>query len=302
MKRITLWILAALLLFSGCSVPNGAATGNEATFDEATPDEAVQTLAPTEPEPDVTEQAMEEYERILSAELTSDSAEVEIEYINQFPELPAGCESVALTMAINSYGYDLEKTDIADNWLVYGSSIVDSYVGDPHVFLNGAGIYPPGLVNTIWNFVEDTEAKLYPIDTTEVELEELFKFIQAGYPVVLWSTYYDAYPIEEGGAEIRDGIVYQWYRNEHCVVLCGYDLDDHTVKLADPVRGIVTVSRYTIENIYDAMGQFSMIMLDTSDYQFPSHWELPRYTYGDDDDPEENEEDVEEETDEEEAE
>ena len=274
MKRILLLILIIALLLSGCMSAGDPATDNEATRDEASADEATPDMpAPTEP--DMVQQAMEEYEKILSSELTVQEKEIDIDPIDQFPELPAGCEAVSLTMAINSYGYDLDKTDIADNWMVYGDSFVDSYVGDPHVFLNGAGVYPPGLVNTVWNFVEDTNAKLYPIDTTEVELEDLFLFIQAGYPVVLWSTYYDAYPIPEGGAEVRDGI-------EHCVVLCGYDLEDNTVRLADPVRGIVTVSKSTIENIYDEMGQFSMIMLDTSGYDFPSYWELPRYTYNTD--------------------
>lgn len=295
MKRILVLLLITVLLLSGCAFFDAPSAREEATFDEATPDEAPVTEAPTEPEPDVTQQAMEEYERILDADLTETSAQIEIDPIDQFPELPAGCEAVSLTMAINSYGYDLSKTEIVDEYLEYGSSIVDSYVGDPHIFLNGAGVYPPGLVNTVWNFVEETGARLYPIDTTEVAFEDLFKFLQAGYPVVLWSTYYDAYPIEEGGAEVRDGIVYQWYRNEHCVVLCGYDLDDNTVRLADPVRGIVTVSRYTIENIYDAMGQFSMVMLDTTNYEFPSRWEPPRYTYGDEDEADEEIEEEEEE-------
>lgn len=282
MKRILLLLLITILLLSGCA-SSRAATDNEATPDEATADEASADEAtpdmPAPTEPDMIGQAMEEYDKILSSELTEDSAEVEIDFINQFPELPAGCEAVSLTMAINSYGYDLEKTDIVDDYLIYGSSIVDSYVGDPHIFLNGAGIYPPGLVNTVWNFVEETNAKLYPIDTTEVEFDDLLKFIQKGYPVVLWSTYYDAYPIAEGGAEERNGIVYQWYRNEHCVLLCGYDLEDNTVTIADPVRGIVTVSKSTIENIYDEMGQFSMVMFDTTNYDFPSYWKLPRYTY-----------------------
>lgn len=292
MKRLLTLLLLLSILLSGCIVTSDS-TRDEATKDEATIDEAIVTEAPTEP-PDVTEQAMTEYEHILGAPLEDDFAEVDIDPIDQFPELPAGCEAVSLTMAINAYGYDLGKTDIVDNWLEYGSSIVDSYVGDPHIFLNGAGIYPPGLVKTVWNFVEDTGARLYPIDTTEVAFEDLFLFIQAGYPVVLWSTYYDAYPIEEGGAEVRDGIVYQWYRNEHCVVLCGYDLDDGTVVLADPVRGIVTVSLERIENIYDEMGQFSMVMLDTTAYDYPADWTPPGYETDEEDNEDDEDDDNEE--------
>ena len=42
----------------------------------------------------------------------------EIQPILQEPELPTGCESVALTMALEYLGFELEKTTIADQYLI----------------------------------------------------------------------------------------------------------------------------------------------------------------------------------------
>lgn len=289
MKQLCAAVFAVMLLLSGCIVASDDAL--PATPDEIEENTAVSqteeiTEAPTQAPPSVEEQAMAEYQRILSCDLTVPFHTVSVEEIDQFPELPAGCEAVALTMAINHFGYDLEKTEIADDYLIYGDNFVYSYVGNPREWLSGAGIYPPGLVNTVWNFVSDTGAKLYPVNTSGLSLEELLLFVQADLPVVAWSTYYNNYPIPEGGAIVEDDVVYQWYRNEHCVTLCGYDLDDDTVIIADPVRGKVTLSMTDFENTYDGVGQFSMVMLDSSSYLFPPDWRPP-YTNSDDSENEE---------------
>ena len=47
-----------------------------------------------------------------------DAASLEIQPILQEPELPTGCESVALTMALEYLGFELEKTTIADQYLI----------------------------------------------------------------------------------------------------------------------------------------------------------------------------------------
>lgn len=47
------------------------------------------------------------------------SAQLDIPEVFQMPELPTGCESVALTMALMYEGFELDKTTIADDYLVY---------------------------------------------------------------------------------------------------------------------------------------------------------------------------------------
>lgn len=75
-------------------------------------------------------------------------AQIEMEVILQKPELPTGCESVALTMVLKQKGYPIEKTTIAEEYLIYNrDNYASGYVGDPSTY-GGVGVYPPGLVNT----------------------------------------------------------------------------------------------------------------------------------------------------------
>ena len=41
------------------------------------------------------------------------SASLDVPALQQYPELPTGCESVALTNALLACGFDLQKTEIA---------------------------------------------------------------------------------------------------------------------------------------------------------------------------------------------
>lgn len=47
---------------------------------------------------------------------------VDVPCYSQYPELPTGCESVALTNLLNYYGFGLGKTIIADYYLPKGSN------------------------------------------------------------------------------------------------------------------------------------------------------------------------------------
>lgn len=276
MKRLLTVILCASLVLSACAAGASGGTPDEAAA--ATPDTAVGTTnekptespteaptdppteAPTDP-PTVEELAQARYEEILAGELSCDKASVSVPAVYQSPELPTGCEAVALTIAIRAYGYELNKTDIASKYLVYGDDYITSFVGSPFKW-GGAGIYPPGLVKTVENYVKDTGAQLCPIDSTDVSLDDLYKFIDNGIPVVVWTTYYMSYPRLENSRTYQ-GHTYSWYINEHCVCLYGYDKKDGTVKISDPQRGKIDVSAKDFANIYDTIGRMSMVMIPT---------------------------------------
>ena len=82
------------------------------------------------------------------------NAQINTTPILQLPDLPTGCERVALTMALNSYGFELDKTAIASDWLIlYDENYVLGYAGDPFSE-NGAGIFPPGLCDTANDFLK----------------------------------------------------------------------------------------------------------------------------------------------------
>lgn len=189
-----------------------------------------------------------------------EKAKYKVKHIKQYPELPTGCESVSLTMALNYYGFDLKKTDIADDYLIYDAeSFLTGYMGDPYTE-TGAGIYPPGLAETANDFLKSEKSKMKAYNLLGTEFEELYAYVAAGYPVLLWTTIsYEDPVFEEGNVEYK-GEVYNWFADEHCVVFTGYDLENEVVQLADPLKGEVEVDIDTIQAIYDEIGQPALVI------------------------------------------
>ena len=271
-KLIAILICVSILLCSCSMLPNGddEAAYLEASFDEATADEATfdePTEAPTEPptEPPSTEElARERLDEIMATDNAdvSRSASVSVPEINQYPELPTGCESVAVTIAINAYGYELSKTDFAEKYLVRGDDYITAYVGDPFAY-GGAGVFPPGMVKSARKFIKETGASLCAFDISGTKMNELYKLIDNGIPIVVWTTVYMTYPQLQYGREYK-GRTYSWYDNEHCVCLYGYDKDEGIVRVSDPQRGKISVNAKDFGNIYDVIGRFAMVLIDTS--------------------------------------
>ena len=67
---------------------------------------------------------------------------IEVDNIMQYPELPTGCETVALTILLNHLGFPADKVDIARNYLpkldfywengiLYGADYKTTFAGDP---------------------------------------------------------------------------------------------------------------------------------------------------------------------------
>ncbi len=200
------------------------------------------------------------YKNIISEELTEDSAQIKTELISQYPELPTGCESVALTMALNSLGFGLKKTDIAEKYLPYGYSCITSFVGDPTTY-DGAGIFPPGLTYCANNIIKERTNKYYALDTTGTKLDDLFKLIENGCPVVVWSTLYLGEPYFTDDYESYNGHDYPWYTNEHCIVLYGYDTEKNTVQVCDSRAGDVEYNADWFERIHNETGMMSLSII-----------------------------------------
>lgn len=272
MKRILILLLAVMTLVGCAKAVDPSA--DSATYDESKRfdplEEALMrmvTESPATEPPSVDELAQAKYDRILSSELDTEFDVIDnVEPLGQLRGMQAGCEALALTAALNHFGYDLDIDDIVDDYLVYGNDFVTGYVGDPHRFYDGAGIYPPGMLTTIWNFIDENGAALYPFDTTGLELDDLYKFIHAGCPVLIWTTYDRSRPYIEQ-SRVYEGISYPWYDTEHCVCLHGFHLPDDEVKVADSwdygKDDWEDASRF--EDIYDEVGRFSVVLMDISD-------------------------------------
>lgn len=177
----------------------------------------------------------------------------------QTPELPTGCESVALTIVLKSMGFELEKTDIAKNYLAMGTDMATSYVGDPFS-KNGAGCFPPAIVNAANKYLEEHKDKRVGHNITGESIDDLCEYIDNGLPIILWSSMYMADPAKTGGSYSYQGQTYQWYRSEHCVVLYGYDKGKDVYLVSDPLNGYVERDATAFQKIYDSIGKYAVVI------------------------------------------
>lgn len=192
-----------------------------------------------------------------SADTTSSSTTAytsNVEALLQYPELPAGCESVSLTIVLRSMGYDLPLTTIADSYLAIDPSwgdFVTAFGGDPRT---GGGTMPPAIVNAANTYLREQDAEARAHDITGTSFNELFEYIDAGYPVLTWTTMYMAEPTF---SSMTQG-AYTWYTNEHCVVLYGREGDD--VLVSDPLEGLVRRDAAEFQHLYEACGSMAAVI------------------------------------------
>lgn len=191
-------------------------------------------------------------------ELPSKAA-IDMEIILQHPELPTGCESVALTMVLKYYGFDLEKTTIAKDYLVYSNNFVEGYVGNPFT-TSGAGVYSPGLARTARNYLEAQGSDMKVANVTNSQPEKLYRYVSEGVPVIVWNTVYFLDNQPSGQYNEWMGKKYQWDNCEHCVVLTGYDLDENIVIVHDPVEGIMERDADAFWERYENLGSMAIVI------------------------------------------
>ena len=173
----------------------------------------------------------------------------------QNPELPTGCESVALTNALRYYGYSLGKTTIADSYMPYGSNGVYDFIGSPY---NDSGwiICAPGITNTANSYLSRAGGSVIAKNVSGTSLSALRTYLDRGQPVMVWTTMWMGDP----------GSV-QWYSsgyplrsNNHAVVLTGYNPFDGYYQVADSLSGVVWREGGRFEYLYNEMGRQAVVL------------------------------------------
>ncbi len=247
-------IIAIMVTFSSSKPPavQSTADGASASSQAATDDKTAAQ--------DKKEQKSDKIEKILKSDSVSLNKKLNAPEMLQEPELPTGCESVALTIALNTLGFDLEKTEIAENYLEYSADFVNyaiGYVGDPFED-DGAGVFPPGIVKTVDNYRTKAHTNAYSEDISGTRFEDLYKIIDAGCPVVVWTTMSYTEPNFDGDEITENGFTYRWYLNEHCATLYGYDVGEHEVYISDPLNGYMTINADEFEALYNEIGKLAV--------------------------------------------
>lgn len=191
--------------------------------------------------------------------------------LNQMPELPTGCEITALTMALNYYGYEMDKVTMATQYLpcvsanlhygndgvLYGSDLNEYFVGDPTTelgYICGTG----AIVTAADSYLADAGSELHAEDMTGAEPEELYELVSENIPVVVWVTIGMADRQAAQGWYTEQGEYVDWSRNDHGAVLIGYSED--TVTIADPISGLMEYEKDQFERVFESRGNQSVII------------------------------------------
>ena len=197
-----------------------------------------------------------------AAEEVSTSAQIEdFPIVNQMPELPTGCEITALTMALNYYGYPVDKTVMASEYLPTASA--DRYYGsDGRLYgtdMNEYFIWRTGaIVTAAVSHLADEGSSMRAADVTGSSPEELYERVSQGQPVVVWVTISMADRRSTQGWYTEDGAYVDWSTNDHGAVLIGYT--ETTVTIADPISGRVEYDREQFEDVFESRGNQCVVL------------------------------------------
>ena len=197
----------------------------------------------------------------------------DFEIMEQYPELPTGCEITAMTMVMNYYGYQVNKVTMALDYMpkvqaefyrsedgrLMGPDLENFFVGDPTEetgYICGTG----AIVTAANAYLTDVGSDMTAVAMKNAQPEELYDLIDQGTPVVIWCTINMEDRAETDSWYREDGTYMEWSTNDHGAVLIGYDED--TVTVADPIYSRITDSRVQFEKIFAERGGQCVILTE----------------------------------------
>jgi uncharacterized protein YvpB len=275
-KQIVAGILTAILL----SVPAGAAMrnigGQTHGEDAERTNRSAATATQTTAVPAVRMVTVSKAARAYG----DGAVYIDIRTIFQNPELPTGCEVTALAMVLSFYGFAADKTDIARNYLPQSTYMTDSegkvyinnfynyFLGDP--FGRGWGCFANAITATAAQYLSANESasggRYKAANLSGAAPADLYERLKAGVPVIVWATIGMAEPVYNYTYyDILTGDRLDWFSMEHCYVLSGFDDNDGTVTLNDPLNGIVIIERDLFETRYLQMGSQAVVITEVRD-------------------------------------
>lgn len=198
---------------------------------------------------------------------------LDVPYISQKGLLPTGCEIVSALMVLHYYGYDITADQFVDNYLDKGDFYTDAqgqlfgvhparaFVGDPRTE-NGYGCYAPVIVNSLNRILKSNQrAKAL----TGTKLETLLEnYVKKGTPVLVWASIEMRQPSAGTSWTVKDtGEKFTWIRQEHCMVLVGYDRNNYYFNDPYNGNGIIGYNKYLVETRFEEMGMQSVVILES---------------------------------------
>ena len=206
-------------------------------------------------------------------EYDSNSVYIDMENVLQLPELPVGCEITALTILLRHCGFDADKTDLTKNYLpqswgnpryedgkTYKDSFFDYFIGDP--FSRGYGCFASAIEKAANSYIADHGGGFTVKNISGSHPDVLYDYLAESVPVLCWATdgmiepeYYETWYDNATGEQL------DWYLNEHCFVLAGFNMSADIVTLNDPMKGIIDYNINKFETRYDQMYRQAIVII-----------------------------------------
>ncbi|MBP3041032.1 C39 family peptidase [Bacillaceae bacterium Marseille-Q3522] len=193
---------------------------------------------------------------------------LDVPLIRQRPELPTGCEAVALTMALHYYGINVDKQTIVDQMPRDNTPVTRNedgsvktwgdpeagFIGDPYG--NGITINPNPLKKVL-NHYRSGGIALYGEEFRVIE-----NYVVNGKPVLVWFTISHEMPTPRFW-KTPEGKMISSPRPLHCIVVTG--VADECVYFNDcesteQSGKDVKVEKDKFIKIYDAMGRRALVV------------------------------------------
>ena len=197
-------------------------------------------------------------------EALPETALIDMAAVPQFPELPNGCEITSLTSVLNYYGYDVDKMDMANQWLpcsdgFYGANPETEYMGYPDY--DGWYCYEQPIIVAANGYLRSVDSPLRAYSETGAASETLKQLLADGYPIIVWSTIDLQPPLPSTYyAWYIDGLLFTPLENTHCLVLKGYDDIRDVFLFADPLLLYDEIEQSLFMSLFESMGSRAVIL------------------------------------------
>lgn len=204
---------------------------------------------------------------------------LDVEEIQQLPELPTGCELTAACMIVNYAGHPVDKVEL-DRYLPKSrDSIGDGdgtfvnsrdpdlvFVGDTRSE-SGSACNAGPIVTAVNSYFASIGSEDKAVDITGETPQQLYDRVKSGTPVAVWVTTYmsDYGSGREWGYTLSNGKEVTFYSNFHAMTLIGYS--ENNVILNDPLAETVVYPKSQFEEVYTARGCRAVIIEKASSNQ-----------------------------------
>lgn len=198
---------------------------------------------------------------------------IPVPVINQFPELPTGCEITSAAALLNYIGYDVEKVQLQEQYLPSSASFYTAngsrmgpdpakfFIGDPKG--KGLGCFSTVIVESLNRFLLDQGSQSYAVNVVNADSKTLEILLDNGIPVEVWASRGMKPFVYTAGNEWvleTTGERFRWPSNSHVLVLVGYDKENYYFADCDNKSGIQAYEKSLFLKRWESAGQQAVLI------------------------------------------